>query len=91
MRQNQGMAPARLLPILCVSLFLAVLFGSMAIDFFWVRSECERRCESHGGLDHAWPMGWATTRFRCQDGDTQTLYDLEWFPETMKDVFGGEE
>ena len=67
------MAAARLVPIVCASLFLAVASAFVAIDLFWVLPECERRCESHGGLDQAWPMGWGTTRYRCEDGETQTV------------------
>ncbi len=89
-RQNQRMAPARLVPIFCVGLFLAVAIGWLAIDLFWVLAECERRCQSEslGGLHRARSIGWGITRCHCEDGGT-TVYTLSWFTETMRDVLGG--
>ncbi len=81
---------SRSVPILCVGLFLVFAFGFMAIDLFWVLPECERRCESHGGLAEAWPGGWGTTRYRCEDGRTDAVRDVEWFGATLRGLLGGE-
>jgi hypothetical protein len=90
--QNQYMTAGRLVPIIFVSLLLAVGAGWLAIDLFWVLAECERRCEAEalGELHHARSIGWGITRCHCEDGGT-TVYILSWFAGKQKSVSDEEE